>query len=553
MKVESFSSPSSNLDNAFPHGTDQPAVTNPLLAQGLFNSGNDVLFQGTVTDVSSNNHSCTVTIPVKTAFYGVPCVYASTAINRWGGATDSNPPEVGSVVAVYMAANANYGVVIGQIPGLIGNPGTGLTMFATSAEINSFIKNTGQTWSDMGTGGSALNGHQKQPFDIFPGEKCYINELNLSFGLFRTMAFLKASELAKIEAFLTDDHLRIVGHLFDEWTCATERTVREDKGGILSIEYGEATNHAEAQGVGGVGFGLWRHKVISAALGDLQRDFVLIPGTKEEDSEEVARDVGLSEIYRDSAGLIVNRSVAGCSMSKVRSIGVPRRIRTTESTTGADEGIPAPNLEDLIDFEWEHDKPVDRTAQLRDAKAWVMGKQANAGTYAFQENTKDWQAADDSPEASGSMDPEAPGADTGVGGHNRERPEQINVGQFDKKGRTKSRTVTMGDAWVDVMPDGSICVRDIMGSTITMADGHITLAASKDINLIPGRNFNVKWGRDATIGAYRSIDITGSHGQCRIFSEKSSFIHSEKGGIMLSTNTVGFKGNVGVPSLQMPL
>jgi hypothetical protein len=95
----------------------------------------------------------------------------------------------------------------------------------------------------------------------------------------------------------------------------------------------------------------------------------------------------------------------------------------------------------------------------------------------------------------------------------------------------------MGDAWILALPDGSVSIRDIWGSAITMDRGNITISASKDINFIAGRNIVQKAGRDIIVGARRSLDLTAGVGQARLWSRQGTIVHCEEAGVMISTHS----------------
>lgn len=538
--MSSDPTPSSN-SAARPYGENRPAVSGAGLAGTQFNPKDETIFLGIVTDVSSNCHSCTVTIPRKTAGHGIPCLWGSPAINRWGGAADFNPPEIGSVVLVHEFVGANYGVILAQVPGLINKPTedwkTNIDAFDA---ISSFNEDTGQIMEALSMGGSALSGHQRLPQDIFPGERGIRNEYGIAIAVLRTMAVMKASEICKIEAFLLDDLLRICGHNLDVFTSMGEETIRELASGGIIYEKSTTTNSGESRG-GETKFGQWRHKILGGVVGDIIREYVMHPGASDD-----APDRGLSETVKDSTGLLVDRTISGGGIIKARSIGVPKKLVEANSIELSDREPPETAKEDLADFEWPKE-PIDPTAAIRDAMAWIMNRQANARSIGLEEVVESWKINTDDPEESGAVNPSALGGDVGIGQYLRDKGIEVDLITLDPNpDNGKARMIQVNDAWILVLPDGTISIRDGSASSISMHRGNINFSASKDLNFLAGRNIVMKSGHDTVVNALRGLDLTAGKEQVRLWGKKSVFVHSEVGGIMLSTNTAGgVSGGVG--------
>lgn len=524
-------------DRANPYGSDQPAMAGAGLASKTFNPGGERIFSGLVTDCSTQTYSCTVTIPNRTARYGIPCLWGTGSINRWGGCSDFNPPQVGSVVAVYMMEGSNFGIVLAQLPGKLDKdpeyPGGGC--LDPHQAVHAFMEDTGQVLEDLGIGGSGLNGYQKQPNDAFAGDRGFYNEYGLVMALTRTMAMMKGSELAKIEAFMLDDLVRITAKNFDAFLGSGDFQVRDDKG-YLMTDWGFGPSHPESIGlVGGKQseWPFWRLRGLIGHLADIRKDYVVIPVNGPDDPR------GVSQSLDDSSGLRVVRSIAGGGFVKSKAIGVPRKIREADDPLGAeDPDPPQPDLEGLADFDWKFNEAGDITMQMRDALTWLLNRQQNAKHIPYETENPDWIVGDDS---EAGLDPGNSGANTPQGGHYRENLDPIDVLEMDAGDLSKPRAVRINDAWVIVLPDGTVTIRDGHASCVTMTRGHITQSASKDVNIIAGRSVNIKAGDDINVNARKALDLTSGQGQVRVYARKSLFLHSEDEGIMLSTNSTGSK------------
>lgn len=526
-------SPTSTLRSR-PYGDGDPAAAGPGLLQHATGPGVDSIHIGIVTDVSTRSHSCTVTIPKRTKGHGFPCLWGAASINRWGGSADFNPPEIGSLVVVYEFRNMNMGVVLCQVPSMGTSPDPELARYLDpDSPIDAFDDSTGQSMEALSMGGSALGGHRRMPLDCFPGDRGFWNESGVAVAALRFRALLRGSETCKIEMFPLGDLTRIVGHALDVWTGAGELTVRETVNGLLVVDHGETGSSAESRGGEGR-FGRWRRLVLGAAAGDVLRDYVALPSGNPEETP----DIGLAQTLRDSTGLHLERSIVGGGFVKTRAIGVPRKLHNLDDPELSESPPPEVNPEDLADFGWPDG--IDPSASVRDALAWVTGRQSGARLSAIADATGAWEVPGDDPETSGAPGQEARGGDAAAGGHFRDMEVPLDVIDLDPSPENgKGRLFRVGDAWILVLPDGTVTIRDIWASTLTMHGGHITCSPSKDLNLVAGRSINLKAGRDINVNARRGLDLTAGEQQVRVWGKKSVLVHSETGGVMLSTANPG--------------
>ena len=532
----------------FPYGSDQAAAISALLGQSVNAPTDESLFVGMVTDCSTHSYSCTVTIPMKTAKFGVPCLWLSAGINRFGGCCDYNPPMIGSTVFVYLMKGQDFGVVLGQVPAIVEDPEyPGGGAIDPAQFVTAFNEDTGQVMKDLQMGGSALSGFQSQPNDAFPGDRGFYNELGIGLGVLRTAFYAKASDMCKIEGFMLEDLIRMTSMNFDAWTGATDIYVRNDKS-LLTTEICTAMAHFET--LGSVGeeienedpdvLPFWRHRSLTGYFYDLKRQFTSIVA---KDAMGNVGQLGMADQMESSDGMLMDRSVVGGGLIKSRQVGIPIRVRPSEAIEGSKAPRALPKEEDLEDFGWQFDKHGDVTPQMRDALAWLIGRQANARIHPYGEDGEnpDFVLQDESEAGFGRTNE---GANTEEGGHFRGVLKDIDVSEIDPTKLTKPRAVKINDAWIFILPDGTITLRDGVGTAFTMGRGHTDLSSSKDVNITAGRNINMKAGHDINVNARQSLDLTAGQGQARLFAHRSAFIHSEEAGIVLSTNGPGLKGEL---------
>lgn len=518
---------------------------------------NDVIFRGRVEDSYPAQAGCIV------ALYGqasnVPCVVASDIHGRLFGAKTNSIPPVGTEVVVYFVNGGTYGIIIGVIPSVedskcdIARP-----MVCHEGGVNHISKNdafnaeefdiTPQYLPDAGAASAV---------DVISGDVGWSNDLNMFLGILRAVAVLKGGEYSKVEAFAIDDLLRITGYNLEELTSGSEKRHVNDNGAVTKEET-IAFNQNEALGVDDsdpiateqqvtlrnqpdqIGLkpiaermiGKWRYKEYLGYLGDICHRIVSRPtsGTETLDDSDKP-DGGVFSEHVSRSGKVSSRSLGGMGMHKVDRIPTPKRKWFFGEIHK--KNYPTPEYKE--DFKLYDDDigPAAAFLKLRDYFAYVFSCVVPARMY----ESVDVEELS-MPENSKCPDLAQIQSAPALGGFFREFPQDKDLtastdGLADEP-IPSSTMVKPGHSWVDVLPDGSISMRDIWGSSIEMRGGHIYLSASKGIQMLAGGSVVTLAGQDIIGKANESIDLTGTKGQMRLKADRSVFIHSQNAGVQVT-------------------
>jgi len=416
-----------------------------------------------------------------------------------------------------------------------------------------------------------VNSSLGRPTDTLPGDWGSINDLGVAVGLGRFMAFLKASDLAKVEAFWGDDLLRIVGYNYERFTAGVHEHGCNDEG-----EYSEVMRSTpypwEGMGVkakdsdaakdeddSGLKAGsekaarepkeddqliVPRRFRARGFLGDVDRDWVCLP-EDDLDVEKYDRRTkyyGLLEVHRGINGSYSVRSAKEITLEKVILIPVPKELKAPEDPTGDSEKSGYVNAgwdEDVPEFEWGDDTPDIRAAQLYDYQAWLMGRYTCVGLYKHE---KDWYYPNPS-ELDGMADRELidPSKLQMEYRFLTDLPAYVEKTIDGRPGHTvryyKSRSC------IKQLDDGGVLLEDGYGSQLLMTGGSIFLKCAGDVWQLPGRNA-VTWApHDAVLRAGNSADISAAKKDVRIKAEKNLHMlggnSGNEGGILLESRSIG--------------
>ena len=278
--------------------------------------------------------------------------------------------------------------------------------------------------------------------------------------------------------------------------------------------------------------GKWRYKEYLGYLGDLCHRFVSRPTAGFETlNNSDTPECGMFSEHIGRTGKASTRSISGVGMHKVDRIAVPRRKWFFGEPHDKQDVQP----EGKADFSLSDPKvgPAAAIVKLRDYFAYLFTSVVPARMYESAD-AKELSMPDN-------IDVPTPVPILGapaLGSFFREFPQATDVTSsvagIASEPAASSTVVTPGHSWVDVLPDGSISMRDIWGSAVEMRGGHIYLSASKSIQMLAGDSVVTLAGRDVITKAHNNIDFTATTGQVRVKGENSVFIHSEKAGVQIT-------------------
>lgn len=415
--------------------------------------------------------------------------------------------------------------------------------------------------------------------DVLPGDWGYINDVGLAIFLGRVMASLRASDMAKIEAFWGDDLLRLCGYNLETFTAGMEDRRVGDEGEYNEIikrtpftweGLGKDTpalaaakkngalkpnrNEATYEPIEPDQMIIPRHLVLRGYLGDIENEFVCAPenGMGTETFKRQTKYVGLLRINKHINGAFSIQSAKEITFEKTVIIPVPKELISPEDPLGdnrtnykAADQLGSGASYDMQEFTWGEETSPIRATQLLDAHAYFFAKYTVGGLAAHK---KDWFF----PEESTVDKP----TDSTVYDKNLEigfkfyadLPSFGDVTIDQRPGHSvkyyKSRSI------IKQCDDGSLLFEDGFGSQIHMTGGNIFASAVGDIWAKPGRNF-VAWApHDAILRAGNSADISASKHDVRIKAERNLHMlagndTAKIGGILLESRAKGINTSTG--------
>jgi len=419
-----------------------------------------------------------------------------------------------------------------------------------------------------------------RPVDTLQGDWGMINDFGVAFWIGRIMAQMRASDVAKIEAFWGDDLIRLFAYNFQKYTAARELFAFDDEGeydeierwtpymweslgsykageevfdeyrgdeGGLQKDRKKSRFEPKEEGKQSMAF---RGQTMRGFLGDGEREsIVLLPngaeGISKVDDEENYR--GVFEAHKMLDGTFAVRSSKQILFEKSLIIPVPRQLLdpddpSGDTSVGDDANYKAAGeygdgpTQEKKPFKWAEDEyPNDRALSLWEQQAYLLGKY---GLQVIDAHEKDWKAPE---EQELEIDDE--------------KQNEIDSTLFDaalefqfvtKLPKYGEVTIDQRDGYdvryyqtrscIQMLDDGSIVIEDGYGSQLLMSGGNIHLSCMGDVFNRPGRNF-ITWApRDIISRAGWCNEITASKKDVRIKAENSLQMRAgteDKGSILI--------------------
>lgn len=404
-------------------------------------------------------------------------------------------------------------------------------------------KDTAHGFLDFSAGG---------PIDSLAGDWGHTNELGMSFFLGRLMASIRAGELCKFEFHYIDMLARLYAYNWQHYTAGSEDEAFDDEGEWTRIR-GYSPFPWEAGGVNNKDMPLFdrkgtlspkdsldrmgiepvdqlqcsfvRYKEFEGFLGDLRRRFVMMPvsdamrrtyGRKKSDPVQYK---GLFEEVLSMDGSYLLRSAKSIGLEKTIWIPVPEELYPRDNPKGNHDLVNSAG--EGMDFAEYPDQgtPGGNVARLRDAQAYELNKRKSEP---LNQRDKDWAIRDDVDAAKGAI--------STPGGFTEEIPilEPYDTFEQELPPNTEQEISPTGGrssryfqskAFIGILEDGSILLRDGYGSEIRMVGGNIELSCPGDAIIRNGRTVQIWGGRDVIIKAQTNLEASASKGDVRIKAE----------------------------------
>lgn len=347
------------------------------------------------------------------------------------------------------------------------------------------------------------------PMDGVDGELFVNNALGAGLEILQNLTRLKGSDLAKVEAFVMDDFVRIVSHNFAHITAFGDYTIN-NANGRLNVVWKGTSNEHEAFGLQdkseSKGYtmaaknlvdvnteedtektfyedGRWRFVTYIGKLGGFVHMFITDPQkvlqTNIPDNVTSARH----NLHINQDGSMLMQTVGEIAIEKVVRIPVPISRATPEELANAEVKLDAyQNWTPMPGEEMFH-----QSYKFKDYGRWF------ANYYALAEFLGDSKGYDLYSEAL-YEEPDATCGENDL--------KQVNAAY------AKDATKYIEQyACIRIFRDGTVMVMDSFGSTVHMVDGNLNLSAAKDINLEAGGALNIN-ARDINLLAKDNIEIT---------------------------------------------
>ena len=382
--------------------------------------------------------------------------------------------------------------------------------------------------------------------DLLEGEIDIQNAMGVGLGLIRHFAILKAGDLAKVEASVIDDMVRIVSHTFRHFSSFGDYKIIND-GGRLNVIWDGTTNDWEAAGKDDESDeratlakkdiidiekdkfkneARWRFSSYIGFLGDFINLFVT-DKLKVTSPEEHMERSGKGRIHINEDGSFLAQSVNDIILERVCRIPVPLQKKPEHDPDGngpelVDGELPFPSDKEPIKcWDWDKSGGVDKSFwcvfQLRDYGRWFSNYYSKAR---FQQLTKDWEVP----------------SEAAV-------PKPFRVDDEEKDKREANQGIAEGPVTHDevysairLYRDGSVSLSDGFENTITMSRNGITVSSSTDLQLEAAGSVNIVAGRDVNLVGRNSTDISALRGGVSIRGE--NWIQQfSKGGILIESES----------------
>lgn len=540
------------------------ASSSPHQGSGFYLSSNKLegqcIFEGRVEDTYPSASTCLVSLYNLQS--SLPCRIMGAGLGRWFGSQPVEIPTIGTEVLVFVGMDRKRGTILGSIPSVHQKPdGVPVQHIIPGGGPNLYSDTEPFHHKDWKVSSRVPEAGAGQPADGLPGDSGLINDLGCFVGVLRSLSMLKGSDLAKIEAYAMDDLLNVIGHNMNTFTAHGEKRVFDDHGRITeeeqlafslkdslggargtppfvadpSANLDTAPDKLPIKDVAIRQVGKWRWKSWRGWLGDFCQSFICRPATGPGSLDSaLIPDMGLYQEALTFTGQHLERSVLGGGIHKALQVAVPKKKRESDDPEG-DKATPT--MEPKVPFQFDPKHPMGAGAQSRDYFAYIFNKLLPTNRSAL---TKDWATPDEA-------NCPAPGTlpdDPSIGeGFFREFPKEEEVmaprvGLDDDTGIASSK-FRVGEAFMGILPDGSVLIRDAWGSIIEMRAGHIIISASKDVNVTAGASLVTMAGDDLIMKARQSIDLLASKKQVRIKAGNDIMIHSERAGVCITAPSTG--------------
>ncbi len=353
----------------------------------------------------------------------------------------------------------------------------------------------------------AVDGHNPAR-DALEGELDMTNLMGVGVSFLTSIAKLQAGDLAKVEACLHNDMVRIVSQTFKHFSAFGNYEVYND--GRLNVRWNGTSYDHETWGkeneadpkveadAGEIELGdinalednfRARFSHFIGHLGGFINTYVTDPGKALGELGEAAYRSGRFRAHVGMDGTLLVQSVGEIALERVVRIPVPHEKKTWDDPSG-NKATDFANLDLSPLKKWNYSAPENMwhaAYQLRHYARWLSSMFSLAR---YRQLNKDWTVPSEA---------QTPAPDV----HSAEADRE----QADPAGEYYETYAT-----IRIMRDGSIVNMDGHGSAIMMSAGNVQVSAAKNLTLEAAGDINVVAGQDINFKARRSLELVAVRG-----------------------------------------
>lgn len=486
----------------------------------------------------------------------VTCIYTAAVFSNWAGVVDCSLPGPGVKVAfIRSKSKEDRGAIVATFPSASSSGDTENLNFSSRPFVQSGGKSSLTEDSQFPSlqytekrEESRIFASDSRPLDVFPGDWVMANRItSATLALTAMMAQFKATDRAKIEAFVMDDMVRMVSGTYQHIGPMGTSQIYND-GGYLSMEFRGTPHQEELYGSdeyldNGIGEDIERdlssewektgskvtdkdnkpadiQERIQFFLGDLGNIAHLIicnpvPPKKGEYKPAGAKAVhaGLLRLLAAKDGSFNITHSQDLILAKSDHIPVPVKLKEPWDPSGnKSDSLYSDSKDANMPFTISDSNYWGWNLHMRDLFAW-KNKQWLAP---FDARDKDWLMPE---EAATPMS-----------------PDKFDRVSDDERDYTKKQHRNK-QSFIGQLRDGSIILRDAWGSEIHMRGGNITISCPGEIHYRSGRSQITTSGHDICNTALNSIDNIAVNGDNRIFAKGNMQLTSAAKGVLIESGS----------------
>jgi hypothetical protein len=465
----------------------------------------------------------------------ITCIWAAGVISGLLGFKTSYIPTIKTRVLVYYTGQ-DQSFIVGTLPSPMVDP-VSQERSVTDPDVPNYQES--KVYTERKKGGVAMHASHKPPIDLAEGELLIDNLMGVGIALLRNMAAISAGDMARVEAHLMDDMVRIISGTFRHHSAFGDQKIYND-GGRLNIEfngtlydfeaYGSLTNQQprtkmdtkdhpnlgqDSQIDGYTDDGRWRLSQYVGWLGDFINMWVTDPVQALGRLASDQLRAGKFRCHVNSDGSCLVQSVSEICLEKVVRIPVPIRYRREDDPTGnrSDSDIGSGQFI----RQWKPSGNLFEMAfQLREYSRWLSNTWSLAR---FRQMNLDFKVPTEAQTPAPS-------------GHSYQQDKQ----------RENGNTVSWTEAYacIRILRDGSVMMVDAYGNSILTTKVGVQISSTKDIYLEAAGSVNIVAGRDINLVAQKNLNLTAVKETVRIKSEKLIEMLANAGKIIMDFVTPGW-------------